>query len=73
MATAEKALIDFLYYHPDYISIDDFDGMRLIREIAQERMTPETLRSLAEVFQNSRIKKQIEVAIHYIWEDSPHS
>lgn len=67
MATPEKALIDFLYYHADYVLDDDFIGMRLIVETAQERMTPESLRTLTSIMENKRLTKQIEAVIAFIW------
>jgi hypothetical protein len=50
MATPEKALIDFLYYHPSYISRIDFEEMRLIPEVAKECMTRENLKNLVGIF-----------------------
>lgn len=66
LATPAKALIDFCYFHPDYIIPLDFEEMRLKSAEVLEKTTPDELRQIAKIFKNKRLEIQIEALISYL-------
>ena len=66
MATREKAIVDFLYLHPDYVEFDDFEEWRINVIEVLGSVQRERLRELARVFQNQRLEHQVENFISYI-------
>ena len=69
MAYPAKALCDFLYFHHDYLSYDDFDERRLNIPIIKETMTKTDLLHYMSLY-NKTTQYRISLLLSYIRDDA---
>lgn len=63
MATPEKALLDYLYYHPELATPDDFLSLRLNLETLRQ-LDSEWLQALAQAFNQERLVQRVDDLLH---------
>jgi predicted transcriptional regulator of viral defense system len=65
MADLEKCILDFLYLHPNLISIGDFESLRLNPYILSQ-INSELMNDYLKYFQNKSLNKRVEGLVNYI-------
>lgn len=63
VASPEKALVDFLYLHPQYNSLLDVEGLRL-NPIALEELNHALLFHYAKLFDNQSLMSRVKLIAH---------
>lgn len=63
LADPEKALLDYLYLHPDIRDAEDLRGLRLNGEEIAEKIDAKKLRSYAARFGNGRLDRVVSVLV----------
>ena len=61
MATPEKALLDLLYFHPEYKSDRDMENLRLDRDAMREEFDWKRFRAFLERFDNRALSQRAAV------------
>jgi predicted transcriptional regulator of viral defense system len=61
MATPEKALLDLLYFHPEYKSDHDMENLRLDRDAMREEFDWKRFRAFFERFDNRALSQRAAV------------
>jgi predicted transcriptional regulator of viral defense system len=61
MATPEKALLDLLYFHPEYKSASDMENLRLDRDAMHEEFDWKRFRAFLERFDNRALSQRATV------------
>jgi len=60
LAHPEKAMLDLLYLHPYYKTMQDFEDLRMDEEVMEEIIIRDRILSYLHEFQNNRMEKIIE-------------
>lgn len=63
MASREKALLDLLYFHPEYKRAEDMEALRLDEMAMREEVDSGKLRSLLERTHNKALQQRAELLI----------
>jgi predicted transcriptional regulator of viral defense system len=58
MATPEKAILDYLYYHPELVTPDDFLSLRLNAEVLRQ-FDSARLQALTQVFNQEKLVQRV--------------
>jgi len=66
MASTEKALLDYFYLHSDIETEQDFDSLRINKEMFFEKMNEEKLQSFLEKFNQKKLTGRINHFWSYI-------
>lgn len=66
IASPEKALLDYLYLHPELNDADGFKEMRLNRKVVSEKINYKKLMSYAGVYAQKSLKKRVRAFWEYI-------
>jgi predicted transcriptional regulator of viral defense system len=66
MASPAKAILDFLYYHRDYMTDDDYREWRINTDQFFSISSIETLRELALIYRQKSFQTQVERFISYL-------
>ena len=66
MASTEKALLDYFYLHPDIETKQDFDSLRINREVFFEQMDRGKLMNFLEKFNQKKLTGRINHFWSYI-------
>lgn len=66
IASAEKALLDYFYLHPELSDADSFREMRVSREIVLEKINHKKLISYAGVYAQKSLKRRVKEFWGYI-------
>jgi len=61
MAEPEKALLDYLYLHPELVSIEDFESLRWFREEISEKINFQKLLDYARLFDSAVLNRRISI------------
>jgi len=59
MASIEKALLDYFYLHPDIDTKQDFDSLRINKEMFFEQMDEEKLQNFLRKFNQKKLTRRI--------------
>ena len=65
IASPEKTLCDYLYFHPEMMKIEDFEEMRVNIDIWQEIASPAILQAYAARYPK-RLQQQIQTFLSFI-------
>jgi hypothetical protein len=65
IATAEKAICDYIYLHPEISGIEDFEEMRINRFVRNDLATTQKLLSYAQHYPKTT-QKRIQFFLDYI-------
>lgn len=60
IAQPEKALLDLLYLNPYYMTWQDFEDLRIDKELFEDIISVEKLRNFAMAFKNKRIQSFVD-------------
>lgn len=66
-AEPEKAILDYIYIHAEYKTIEDFEAMRINVDEFQSRMNLSKLQKYLENFHNKQLSRRVKIflsAIH---------
>lgn len=63
IAEPEKAILDYLYLHPNVKTSDDFSGLRMNGDSFREHMDVEKLKRYAENFGKASLKRRVGVLL----------
>jgi predicted transcriptional regulator of viral defense system len=63
IATREKAVLDYLYLHPELATPDDFLSLRFNEE-SLKQLDSERLQGLALLFNQKKLVKRVDVLLH---------
>ncbi len=66
MAYIEKALLDYFYLHSDIETEQDFDSLRINKEMFFEKMNEEKLQNFLEKFNQKKLTGRINHFWSYI-------
>ena len=66
IASLEKALLDYLYFHNELNSVDDFAQMRINREVFLKKVNRKKLESYAAVYGQKSLNNRLKVFWEYI-------
>ena len=66
MASIEKALLDYFYLHPDIETEQDFDSLRINREMFFEQMDEKKLMSFLGRFNQKKLTRRINTFWSYM-------
>jgi predicted transcriptional regulator of viral defense system len=66
MASIEKALLDYFYLHADIVTEQDFDSLRINKEMFFEKMNEEKLQNFLEKFNQKKLTGRINGFWSYI-------
>lgn len=69
IASIEKALLDFFYFHNDYNDFDSFESLRLNNNIYKTRVDDSTLLKFLGRFQNRRLENRVHKFMEYMNND----
>lgn len=69
IAEPEKAVLDYLYVHPDLKTSADFEGMRINVDEFKSQVNLEKFRKYLEAFANKRLHKRAEIFLTTIQND----
>ena len=61
MAEPEKALLDYLYLHPELVSIEDFESLRWFREEISGKINFQKLLDYARLFDSAVLNRRITI------------
>lgn len=61
MATPEKALLDLLYFHPEYKSARDMENLRLDRDAMREEFDWKLFRDFLERFHSKALSSRVAI------------
>ncbi len=61
MAEPEKAILDYLYFHPSLKTTDDFNSIRINRDEWRMGINPEKLKTYLAAFHNKQLVKRATV------------
>jgi hypothetical protein len=61
MAEPEKALLDYLYLHPELTAPDDFESLRWFREEISEKIDFQKLLDYAHLFNSVTLDRRVTV------------
>jgi predicted transcriptional regulator of viral defense system len=61
LAEPEKALLDYLYFHPNLQAMEDFEALRLNTWRMKEDLDAETLHAYAALFDSTVMNKRLKV------------
>jgi len=67
IAEAEKAILDYLYFHPDVADEESFKGVRFNVVECKERINRETFAKYLAAFNNRALAKRAEKFLAYIY------
>ena len=66
IASAEKALLDYMYLHNEVKNADDFAQMRINREIFLKKVDRKKLESYSSVYGKNPLNKRLKVFWEYV-------
>jgi len=66
MASAEKAILDYLYLHTDLKTVDDFSEMRINADSFHEHVNLKKFRDYLEAFENKSLTKRAQTFLNTI-------
>lgn len=69
IASPEKAILDYLYAHPDIKEADDFDGMRFYTRGMQEAITVKIFEKYRDAFDSAALARRANALLDYIHHD----
>jgi len=61
MAEPEKALLDYLYLHPELVSVEDFESLRWFREEISGKINFQKLLDYARLFDSAVLNRRITI------------
>ncbi len=67
MAEPEKALLDFLYFHPKAAAPDDFEALRLNVEQVRNDLNRKTLEAYCTLFESPALEKRLRTFTKYLY------
>ncbi len=66
LATPEKALLDYLYLHPEISSIEDFEELRFNREMINSRINTQKFNTYLNQFNSIELKTRYNLLLEYL-------
>jgi len=69
MAEPEKAILDYLYLHPNLKRADDFSGMRINTDSFREQVDPKKFQTYLEAFESKALTKRAKIFLTTIQND----
>lgn len=66
LATPEKAILDYLYLHFEISDIQDFDELRLNREMINSRVDKEKINTYLNQFDNLELNTRYNLLLEYL-------
>lgn len=66
IASPEKALLDYVYFHDELNSVDDFAQMRINKEVFLKKVDCQKLESYAVVYGQKSLNKRLKAFLEYI-------
>jgi len=66
LASLEKAVLDYVYLHPEVISLEDFSGLRWNKDVLSLEMSFKTLDKYCKIFSNQALSSRVETLKEYI-------
>lgn len=70
IADPEKAVLDYLYVHPNLKTAADFEGIRINTDEFKNRITPQKLYSYLDTFGNKALTKRARIFLTTIHNDN---
>lgn len=70
IAEPEKAILDYLYLHPELKTVDDFMGIRINTDRFREQVNLRKLQKYLEAFQSKSLVKRAQIFLSTISNDS---
>lgn len=65
MASPEKALLDYFYLHPELLSENDFEGLRLNSIEIKRSVDFQVFNDLLQLFESKALTKRVKNFIHF--------
>lgn len=69
IADAEKAILDYIYLHPELKTEDDFKELRINSNSFNENINLDKLNKYLSKFKNKKLNKRLEVFLKTIQND----
>ena len=69
IASIEKAIVDYLYYHDEITSVDDIEGLRFNSDIFAQKVDYKILITYADSMDNIELLKRVKTLIDYYRND----
>ncbi|MEK7257595.1 MAG: hypothetical protein AAB316_22760, partial [Bacteroidota bacterium] len=66
IATPEKAVLDYLYFHREMNSFDDFEAWRIDADSLKTLLDPEKTKAFLALFGNKSLEKRMGKLLKYI-------
>lgn len=66
LATPEKALLDYLYLHPEISSTEDFEELRFNKEIINSRTNTQKFNTYLNQFNSTELKTRYNLLLEYL-------
>lgn len=66
LAEPEKALLDYLYLNPTFRTDEDFDALRLNRQVCKEKIDVQKLKEEAGLMKNKALTRRVTAWLNWL-------
>ncbi|MDZ7648829.1 MAG: hypothetical protein U5K54_17570 [Cytophagales bacterium] len=66
LAEPEKALLDYLYLNPAFNKVEDFDALRLNRQVCKEKIDVKKLKDETSFTKNLALARRVKTCINWL-------